>query len=473
MYTKKSEGKKNNLITWRCVKRDPPVSCPATLHTTKNYENPEVKKTHNHPSDETSVRVTKCRSDMKAKAETTRDKPNQIFTFATSQAPDDVKAHLPSADTCKRVLRRARALHCPSEPQSLQDLNIDGEWAMTQGDNPTRFLLYDNGTAADERIIIFASETHLAQLAASDTWCMDGNFAMAPHIFMQLYVIQARVSNVFLPMIYILLQRKTQTSYEAMFRVLEANGCDPSLVIIDFERSVELAMHAVFGPHVQIQYCFYHLTQSTWRKIQALGLAHQYQTDDEFRIFCGQLDALAFLPPDEVLEGMQHLKDTMPDAAIPLVEYFDQTYVSGQLRQRQPQQQQQQDRGTVAPIRIRRIPPIFPLHNWNMYQVTLAGEARTNNICEGWNNKFSSLVGHQHPSIWKLIECLRAECARVTGVLLQYDLGVRPKKRCKKIYSDLQERLRNLCEDRVSGRKTIPQFLRGVSHNLRGGQPNT
>ncbi len=42
MYTKKSEGKKNNLITWRCVKRDPPVSCPATLHTTKNYENPEV-----------------------------------------------------------------------------------------------------------------------------------------------------------------------------------------------------------------------------------------------------------------------------------------------------------------------------------------------------------------------------------------------------------------------------------------------
>ena len=155
----------------------------------------------------------------------------------------------------------------------------------------------------------------------------------------------------------------------------------------------------------------------------------------------------------------------MPDDAIPLVEYFDRTYVSGQLRLRQ-------DRGTVAPIRIRRIPPIFPIHNWNMHQVTLAGEARTNNISEGWNNKFFSLVGHQHPSIWKLIECLKAECARVTGVLLQYDLGVRPKKRCKKIYSDLQERLRNLCEDRVSGRKTIPAFLRGVSQNLRGGQPN-
>ncbi|MPC67205.1 hypothetical protein E2C01_061373 [Portunus trituberculatus] len=211
-----------------------------------------------------------------------------------------------------------------------------------------------------------------------------------------------------------------------MFRVLEA---DPSLVIVDFEKSVELAMYAVFGPHVQIQYCFYHLTQSTWRKIQALGPANQYQTDNTFRIFCGQLDALAILPPNEVLEGMQHLKDTMPDDAIPLVEYFDQTYVSGQLKLKQPQQQQQQDRETVAPIRIRRIPPIFRIHNWNMHEVTLAGEARTNNINEGWNNKFSSLVGHQHLSIWKLIVCQRAECARVTGAFLQYDLGVRPKKR--------------------------------------------
>lgn len=132
---------------------------------------------------------------------------------------------------------------------------------------------------------------------------------------------------------------------------------------------------------------------------------------------------------------MQHLKDTMPHAAIPLVEYFDQNHVSGQLRQRQTQQQ---DGGIVAPIRIRRIPPIFPLHNWNLHQVTLAGEPRTNKICEGWKNRLSSLVGHHHPSIWKLIDCLQAECAHVTGVLLQYELGVRPKKRCKKIYTDLQ-----------------------------------
>ena len=57
-----------------------------------------------------------------------------------------------------------------------------------------------------------------------------------------------------------LLQRKTQTSYEVMFRILEEHGCDPSTVLIDFEKSVENALHSVFGPHVQVKFCFYHLT---------------------------------------------------------------------------------------------------------------------------------------------------------------------------------------------------------------------
>ena len=79
-----------------------------------------------------------------------------------------------------------------------------------------------------------------------------------------------------------------------MFRVLEEHGCDPSVVIIDFERSVDLALLAVYGPQVQIQYCFNYLTQSIWRQIQSLGLTNMYKDDNELRLFCDQLDALAF-----------------------------------------------------------------------------------------------------------------------------------------------------------------------------------
>jgi len=35
-----------------------------------------------------------------------------------------------------------------------------------------------------------------------------------------------------------------------------------------------------------------------------------YKEDNEFRLFCGQLDALAFLPLWEVHEGIQYIKQT-------------------------------------------------------------------------------------------------------------------------------------------------------------------
>jgi hypothetical protein len=54
-----------------------------------------------------------------------------------------------------------------------------------------------------------------------------------------------------------------------------------------------------------------------------------YKEDNEFRLFCGQLDALAFLPLWEVHEGIQYIKQTISEVAEPLVDYFDRTYDSG------------------------------------------------------------------------------------------------------------------------------------------------
>ena len=463
MYTCKHVAKQKNEITWRCVKRTS-SGCKAILQTTKDYEDATLQTVHNHISDNVGAEIEITRHGMKSTAKTTNDKPNQIVTFATSTASDQVKARLPEADTLKRVLRRVRAAHRPKEPQTLQELSIQHPWTQTVGDNQTDFLLFDNGPHADERVIVFATEDHVRKLAGSDKWCMDGTFAVAPLLFTQLYVIQGIVNGVFLPLVYALLQRRTQTTYETLFRVLEQFGCDPSTVIMDFERSVEMAIFSVFGEHVNIQFCFYHLTQSIWRKIQSLGLTNRYENDNEFRLFCGQIDALAFLPLEEVNDGIEYLKETVPEEAEALLNYFDSTYVSGQLRPRR------NNDGLI--VRFRRTPPLFPPNRWNCHQATMLNQPRTNNASEGWNNKFHSLVGQDHPSVWKLIETLQRECARVSAVLLQDERGVRPKKRVKKVYIELQTRLRNLCEDRISERKSIVEFLRGVSSNLRAGQPD-
>ena len=160
--------------------------------------------------------------------------------------------------------------------------------------------------------------------------------------------------------------------------------------------------------------------------------------------------------------------DDEPDDAAALIEYFDSTYVSGQLRHRRDAPSNTRP-GVIRPVRLRRTPPMFSPEKGNMHQATLNNQPRTNNVCEGWNNKLFSLVGHSNPTAWKLIECLQSEAATVDGVLLQEERGIRPSKRGKMVYQELQVRLHNLVLDLKTGKKTIPAFLRGISHNLRGG----
>ena len=95
---------------------------------------------------------------------------------------------------------------------------------------------------------------------------------------------------------------------------------------------------------------------------------------------------------------------------------------------------------------------------------------RTNNFCESWNNGFSKIVGHSHPTVWRLIQCLKEDEAQTRMMLLQNARGQPPTKRIRTVTRNLQERLQNLCTARASGDKNIEEFLRGVGHCIRLGQ---
>ena len=92
---------------------------------------------------------------------------------------------------------------------------------------------------------------------------------------------------------------------------------------------------------------------------------------------------------------------------------------------------------------------------------------RPNNYYEAWNNGFSRTVGHSHPSVWCLIQCLKEDEAQTRMVLLQNARGQPPAKRVCKVTRDLQERLQNLC--RATGNKTREEFLRCIGHFIRLG----
>ena len=167
------------------------------------------------------------------------------------------------------------------------------------------------------------------------------------------------------------------------------------------------------------------------------------------------LDGLAFLPLTDVEESITFLKNTTPEGLEELVDYFDSVYVSGSIRHVQPSP-------NVLSVRFRRRPPLFTPQIWNVHDVTLAGGDCTNNMCESWNNVFSHLVGHKHPSLWTLIDALRKDCSLVSLALLQVERGQPSKKRVKQSTRQLQERLFEICTARRDSQKAVLQTLRVV-----------
>jgi hypothetical protein len=308
----------------------------------------------------------------------------------------------------------------PPVPATYADVRFPEEYTTTT--NNQQFLQYDNGQIAENRMLVFYSPDNLQRLANAQTFFMDGTFYVAPHPCKQLYTIRVSFKDVTVTAVYAFLPNTCQDTYRELFQSIGDN-CHASNLqlnvqtsITDFEDAILCAVTAVFGRHINHQGCFYHLTQASWRKIQQLGLVPLYSNDDNFRLFCGMMEGPAFLPVPDFTNGIHLLRTLCPDdppEADELQVYFDSTYISGRLRQQNSAQNQ------AVRLVLRRSPPMFPPVIWNVHDATVNDDARTSNMCEGWNNKFINLVGHAHPSIWRVIEWCQKEEATVRTIIQQ------------------------------------------------------
>ena len=101
---------------------------------------------------------------------------------------------------------------------------------------------------------------------------------------------------------------KHPTSYEDVFShtVSEAAklGANvfPAVVYADFETAIHNAV-TTGRPGLEIKACRFHLGQSSWRKIQSLGLSKLYgKKDSELSQFLKKIFGLSVLPPAEVCD---------------------------------------------------------------------------------------------------------------------------------------------------------------------------
>ena len=209
----------------------------------------------------------------------------------------------------------------------------------------------------------------------------------------------------------------------------------PLLHPVSCQLDFELASKNVFlhmFPGIEILGCFFHLGQSLWRKVVAEGLQDSYNNNETIRKNVKMLMALAFVPPGDVADAFMQITqgENFPDVLNPVMDYFEDTYI-GRLQ------------------RNRRCVPSFPPHMWNVFQRTLDGLPRTNNMLEAWHGVMQRSLQAKHPTILKFIQLLQKEQGLQEFNLAQIRAGRDLTRRLKK-YITVNKRLARVIRNKQS-----------------------
>ena len=300
--------------------------------------------------------------------------------------------------------------------------------------------------------MIFGADQAVQILANSVEWYCDGTFGVCPQIFFHLYTIHARINSKTIPCIFGLLPSKTRITYDRFFLEIRnhvlAAGNEPNTILCDFELAAINSASATF-PNADLSGCFFHLCSNIWKKIQSLGLQVQYNNDQEFALHLRMIPALAFIPPNDVVDAFERLTDLIRnqygDATDGVLDYFEDTYI-GRFRRN-----------------AARATPNFPIQMWNMFHRTHEELPRTNNHIEGWHRKFQSICMCYHPTFWKFINLLKKEQTLNRVDMVQAEAGHPPPAQRRR-YVDCNQRIIAIVDDYPN--RDNMRYLRGIAHNL-------
>ncbi|XP_068238339.1 uncharacterized protein [Palaemon carinicauda] len=161
-----------------------------------------------------------------------------------------------------------------------------------------------------------------------------------------------------------------------------------------------------------------------------------------------QLQALSFVPPDDVYDCFNTFIETLHEETDSILDeflqYFEMTWM-----------------GILQRGRRRR--PTFEISLWSVYERTSNDLPRTNNMLEGWHSAFKRRVTIIHPTEDKLIRKLRSEQASTEMALEQVFQGKSIGRRNKK-YAQVNDRLKKIVDS--YSRENVLEYLQAIAHNL-------
>lgn len=169
------------------------------------------------------------------------------------------------------------------------------------------------------------------------------------------------------PLVYVLCCDKSAATYRRIFEelvVLEP-AFDPPNIVVDFELATIRAIKQVF-PNANIQGCNFHLKKNVIHNLGQNGLKTRYGLDVVFAHEVRMLMALAFIPPDQVIEAFEYFERNAETLSVVkqnadenvksfVTKYFANHYI-----------------GKMRPNGVRGKPQ-FDIQLWNVHQSTLNG----------------------------------------------------------------------------------------------------
>ncbi|CAF3546071.1 unnamed protein product [Rotaria sp. Silwood1] len=128
-----------------------------------------------------------------------------------------------------------------------------------------------------------------------------------------MYSIHGSIRGKKLPLLYSLLPNKDQKTYEELFRIVAQHvRRKPDYITIDFEKAAENAFNVIY-PGCEILGCFFHFKKCIWKHICELHLKKEFLENQNNRRTMKNLAALAFVPPNNVVEEFGRIKENASD----------------------------------------------------------------------------------------------------------------------------------------------------------------
>ncbi|CAF0949124.1 unnamed protein product [Rotaria sordida] len=433
-----------NKKYWRCEDSD---NCGAYVHTTlKDIYLKHNNIQHNHLADPDEVIINKLISKIRYRVMNEHLSASFVYEFEVARAKltESQLAIMPAFKKIKSMLYMARASTIPPIPKTFE---FDIPMLYQLNANSEKYLFADCDSRDFDRVLMYSSNRQLQILFDSEIIFCDGTFASSPPQFKQIYTIHAIYEEESFPCVFALCTQKNNETYDVIITKLKSAAKQmkktftPSLIMSDYESGfMEVVKKVYSNDNTRHVGCYFHTSQAIYRKVQEIGLQVPYNSTVWVRNIVRSLMALPLL--------YRHLVNDQFDHIVNLV---GERLKQAKKLKRTTSDSDQCD-AALEEIRLCEILLIL-LNYFERYWINTITPAmfcvqglqyRTNNLAEGFHNRFSRRLNEIHANVWKVIATFIDEEYHAYQKMLLIRTGAHKKANATALQIAYQERINKL-----------------------------